>query len=80
MGAGHEMLGDRTRFAALFIGGAGLLAAVWLMLFGGPALLNAHRDGGTMLALIVYLGVPAVMAWGGPRLWRFIASGEIDHE
>ncbi len=63
------------RFAALIVAGSALIAALWLLLFGGPALLNAHRDGGTLLAMLVYLGVPAIVAWGGPRLWRFIAFG-----
>ncbi len=74
------MIHVRYGCAALIVGGSGLLAGVWLMLFGGPALLNAHSDGGTLLAMLVYLGVPAAMAWGGPRLWRFIVSGEADHE
>lgn len=81
MGEGADTnVTEGYRIAGLIVGGAGVIAAVWLLLFGGPALLNAHSDGGAVLALLVYLGVPAVAAWGGPRLWDFIASGEIDHE
>lgn len=74
------MIPDRHRHAALIVAAAALLAGLWLLLFGAPELLNAHCDSGALLALLVYLGVPAVVAWGGPRLWRFIASGEADHE
>lgn len=74
------MMTDRHRFAALVVVGSGLLAALWLLLFGGPALLNAHSDCSALMAVLVYLGVPVVVAWGGPRLWRYIVSGEADHE
>ncbi len=70
----------RYRLAASVVGGTGLLAALWLLLFAGPALFNAHRDGAALLALLVYIGVPALLAWGGPWLWRFIVAGEPDHE
>lgn len=74
------MLTGHHRYAASFIAAAALIAGLWLLLFGGPALLNEHRDSSVVLALLVYSGVPAVVAWGGPRLWRFIRPGEFDHE
>ena len=56
--------------AALIEGG---LAALWLLLFAGPALLNLHRDDAAGLAVLIYATVPLGFGWGVARLRRSLA-------
>ena len=66
--------------AAAIVALASTLAVLWLLLFAGPALLNTHSDGATLAAAFIYLGVPAVVAWGGTRLWTSLSPKDHDDD
>lgn len=68
-----NMIRGHHRIASIVVAITASGAALWLLLFAGPWLLNAHQDGAALLALCLYLGIPAVAAWGGTRLWHFLA-------
>ncbi|MBC7522398.1 MAG: hypothetical protein H7268_15065 [Sandarakinorhabdus sp.] len=74
------MISVGPRFAAACIALLAILAALWLVLFAGPALLNSHRDGATLLAGLVYLGVPTGLAWGARALVRLFDPKDHDDE
>ncbi len=71
---------DDHRFVAVVIAIVAVTGAAWLLLFVGPHLLNAHRDDAAMLALLLYLGVPSGLAWGGIRLGRLFDPKDHDNE
>ncbi len=72
------MFRRNPRFVAAILAPAALALALWLLLFVGPLLLNAHRDDAVVLALLIYLGVPSGLAVGAVRLWPLIDPK--DHE
>ena len=56
----------------------GLPAALWLLLFAGPALLNLHRDDALAAAVLIDAGVPIGIGWGVARLRRSLAPPSHD--
>ncbi len=70
---------DHQRFAAIITALVVVPAALWLLLFIGPRLLNAHRDDAAVLAVLVYLGVPVGLAWGGARLRSLLDPKDHDN-
>ena len=74
------MIPPRHRTAARIVAFTGMTAAAWLLLFVAPELLDAHSDAGLAGAIAVFAGVPAVVAWGGTRLWPFLDPKDDDDE
>jgi len=72
------MMTLRHRTAARILAVAGTSAAAWLLLFVAPELIDAHSDGGLAGAVAMFTGVPAVVAWGGTRLWPFLVPKDDD--
>ncbi len=66
------MIPDRHSLALAAATIVAVLGAVWLLFFVGPMLLNAHRDDAELVAVLVYLGVPAGLALGGAALARHL--------
>jgi hypothetical protein len=69
---GTDMIPDRHSLLLAAAALAAVTAAAWLLLFVGPMLLNAHRDDAVFVALLIYLGVPAGLAFGGAALARHL--------
>ncbi len=61
------------RAAIALVALAAVLAAAWLLLFAVPALIDRHRDGALLVALILIVTVPAGLAWGAGRLRSLLA-------
>ncbi len=60
------------RLSIAIVAGTAVSAALWSLLFAGPWLFNAHSDAALVLAVMLYLGVPAGLGWGAMRIKRFL--------
>ncbi len=74
------MFRRNPRVVTAILAPAALVLALWLLLFIGPQLLNAHRDDANVLALLIYLGVPCGLARGAARLWPFFDPEDPDND
>ncbi len=70
----------RHRIAAVVVATASATAAAWLLLFIAPELIDSHRDSALLAAIGLLIGVPAVVAWGGTRLWPFLVPKDHDDD
>jgi len=56
------------RAAAAFVALAAMLAGGWLVVVAAPELIDRHRDGALVGAVVLLTAVPAGLVWGASRL------------
>lgn len=74
------MTSHRHRSAAIVVATASTVAAAWLLLFIAPELIDAHSNRALLAGIGLLIGVPAVVAWGGTRLWPFLVPKDHDDD
>ena len=56
------------RAALLAVALAATVAGLWLLLVAVPDLIDRHRDGALVAAVVLTFAVPAGLVWGATRL------------